>query len=892
MQLRLSILSIFVFCALNVCAQHQGSCETMYNTAVSLFEDSKYDLAIKKVSAYRACINTLQNKKADDLLLKIYETVNKQKQTAVDARIEAEKQTKIAKTATDKAEKEQKKAESARIKEEAAKKEAIAQRDTATERLKVMIARKLLTDAIVAQNENPPQWHLSLLISEQAMKLSPSVGLDATIRKALSKLLVLLKEAFIGRNASRAQLSQDKRYVGINFEEGYGGGDEIVIWDLQKFKPIYTINNAGSFFFTANNYLVTGSDNKKALVIDFVNNKTICELPHTLSRVEVLAISPDDKYIITQDISVSESGSVNHSEKLVVWDIAKQKKINAIKPTSTVGRGYGHVFFFTYHGQLQIGLNWRYGRTSTWNFDESKEVSIPAVNNGVLSDNGGFVITYHPDKDGFQLSAVDGANPIVSTKERVKAYKFSNSYKYLLLFTERSNQLWDLTNPRKVWEYATYNSYVREEDICFSPNDKYFSLPQSNEVRAVNDGTVVATNYWSETTDSTQVMLGRNVQMQAATGLVLRDPASTLLFSYTGDTVVTSTDKGKLLFWAIKPNTQLAGAALQQSIISSAVVDNKGKGVYIGNYYGVYKYTLATSQIDTVVKTQRDVRAVDINKEGTLLAYGLENEILVKEKPGVYLLNLTNNNITHFPIDASIMSIKFNKAGDKLLVGTAVASFNGCNCGLWLIDLRNNTQTKIDSAAAGGSYYRADFLSNDNFVLFTTGFDAKLVNIATKKDIFRTEYGRFILYSEKFKTIVKAKKDILSIYNSDSLTASIKLKNARQFTGEITSLKLSPAAPIALIGVKESFNKSRLVLWDYSTNKDLNNFEIPGGIGFADFNPAAPERVIVCYDNVIAEYDLSYKNLLKQIAPRKIRELSKEELKNIVGEEFNIADFK
>ena len=68
--------------------QVRTDCENIYLSAVNLFKNDKYDLAIKKVAAYKLC-NPNNSKKADGLLLQIFEKVNRQKDEALSSKKEA-----------------------------------------------------------------------------------------------------------------------------------------------------------------------------------------------------------------------------------------------------------------------------------------------------------------------------------------------------------------------------------------------------------------------------------------------------------------------------------------------------------------------------------------------------------------------------------------------------------------------------------------------------------------------------------------------------------------------------------------------------------------------------------------------------------------------------------
>ncbi|WP_298220921.1 hypothetical protein [Flavobacterium sp.] len=99
-------LLIALFFSLTIHSQSTHKCERIYSMADSLCKKGDYALAIKKISAYKICAQTFENKKADDLLLKIYETVNKQKEDAIQAKQEALKQKALANSAKNEAIKE------------------------------------------------------------------------------------------------------------------------------------------------------------------------------------------------------------------------------------------------------------------------------------------------------------------------------------------------------------------------------------------------------------------------------------------------------------------------------------------------------------------------------------------------------------------------------------------------------------------------------------------------------------------------------------------------------------------------------------------------------------------------------------------------------------------
>jgi WD40 repeat protein len=82
---QLSLTFILVITALSTMAQ---SCPGIYDQALLLFKKGEYDLALKKLEAYKLCAPEKLSR-ADSLIVKIYQTVNSQ-------RIEAENQTNIA----------------------------------------------------------------------------------------------------------------------------------------------------------------------------------------------------------------------------------------------------------------------------------------------------------------------------------------------------------------------------------------------------------------------------------------------------------------------------------------------------------------------------------------------------------------------------------------------------------------------------------------------------------------------------------------------------------------------------------------------------------------------------------------------------------------------------
>lgn len=80
-------------------------CIQMYRSSILLFEDGKYDLALKKLAAYKLC-NPEKATQADSLILVIYETVNNQKNEAIKQRNLANKRSKTIKAQKDSIERE------------------------------------------------------------------------------------------------------------------------------------------------------------------------------------------------------------------------------------------------------------------------------------------------------------------------------------------------------------------------------------------------------------------------------------------------------------------------------------------------------------------------------------------------------------------------------------------------------------------------------------------------------------------------------------------------------------------------------------------------------------------------------------------------------------------
>ena len=872
-----SLTLVFLF--LNVHAQFSPSaCEAIFKSADSLFQKGNYSLAIRKISAYKICANTTQNQKADNLLLNIYETVNRQRDNAIKAQREAERQTGIAQEATAAA-------VSAQEAEKLAKEAAVAQRKVAEERLKIMTSRKLLTDAIAAQQESPPQWHLSLLLSEKALKLAPSAESEAVVRGALARLPVFLQEQNFGEYIGTAKLSSSGKYFAISSGDDYASGGKTQIWSMADLQVIYTINEPGPFqFANDSDLLITSSRNNNALIVDCETRTIIGRLPHELSNVEILAVSPDDNYLITKNYETGELGGIEAADYLSVWDIDEQKVINKIQPHNTVGKDYGRVFFFNYGGKELIGSNWYSGKTEIWELKKRKKISIPELDNEFLSRNGKYLITRQPDQVGFSLSTLEGLRTIIDISEEVKGYEFSDNGKYLLLFGERKLQMWDLVDERMRWEKNEGTSSWRFGNTQFSSDGRYFSFDNSNEVRSMYTGEIIATNYWSESNDSIQTQIDNRIVYTVGKNLRFSDPASTLLFSQSGDTLITATRGGSLQFWRIKPSSEKSQSDIPMDRILVATSSERGASCYVGTYYGVFKYDAQTAVIDTLVKRKRSVFAVAVAEDESKLAFGVQYETLDEEPYGVFIMDLESSEIIRVGLNASIYSLSFNEGGDKLLIGTGVSQFRPCDCGLWLYDFPSDSMVKIDSSAANISAYNASFYQSDSLVFFTTGFDTKIIKAESGEVVFEAGYGDEIGFSTTFNSVLRTKADLLYIYSIDTETQKLQLQNTQQFKGEIASIKLAKHNPYVLI----TFNaggKGKVILWNYLAKTEINHFEVDGEVVSADFS-LSDSNIIVCFDNKISSYSLSYRDLLESCEERKIRSLSTVELESSIGDGY------
>ncbi len=92
---KIGFLTSILLC-LKIYCQGQYHCDEIFNSAIISFEQENYQMAIKKINAYKVCTK-FKDPKADSLIVRIYETINQQKENAIRAQRAADKNARIAK---------------------------------------------------------------------------------------------------------------------------------------------------------------------------------------------------------------------------------------------------------------------------------------------------------------------------------------------------------------------------------------------------------------------------------------------------------------------------------------------------------------------------------------------------------------------------------------------------------------------------------------------------------------------------------------------------------------------------------------------------------------------------------------------------------------------------
>lgn len=454
------IVALSLFTTNSFAQKVKNKCEAIYEAAASYFENNEYQLAIKKIAAYKIC-NIGENKKADSLLLKIYETVNNQRIEALRQRNLADSNAAIAVKRRKEAEIETKKAQS-------------------------------LTLAAIAREQLDKNPTFAIRLAELAWKSSPDQPPSLPIQR-------IAAEAFYGpyqkqqfyffrnkfehsRNVIRtlyfAQYSPDGKRV-ITAEDtcfriwdafsgrlvisikdalSYGtkrafspSGNTIVtilengnakIWDVASGKRIDSLNNISEVTFSPDGKKIALSNFNAIKILDAASGKLISNIKSDTSLLSAPAFSPDGKKICVIQIG----GNVK------VWDVVSSDPIVKIEAHAD----FTSKIVFSPDGK-KIVINSSIETAKIWDAFSGKLIAdlighTGSIYGAAFSSDGKQIITNSKDSTVKTWDAASGKmiTDLTSRKGAISIALFSPDGKKIITICNNS-----LDSVAKIWDAAS-----------------------------------------------------------------------------------------------------------------------------------------------------------------------------------------------------------------------------------------------------------------------------------------------------------------------------------------------------------------------------------------------------------------------------------------------------
>ncbi len=372
-------------------------------------------MAIRKISAYRLCTSVQNIKKADGLLLNIYETVNKQKEDAIEARKEAEKQTKIA----------------------------IKQR-------KIAEANYLISESKSEIEKNPT---LALRLSEAAMRINNDIFNENVSLKIYRENSFYRNIYNENTNINSIAFSPDKNKFVVGTERFDFQLRDLRGNVIEKFNGhTGAINSV--IFSPSGDTIFTGSKDSTMTMWD-LNGNILQQFKGHSGSVTCVSISPSGKNILT--------GSTDSTARL--WDL----RGNTLK----VFKGHSERIWSVDFSPEHKILTKSWDRTARlWDFSNDQfeiKVSIKFPTNAIFSPNGKTILSF--EKHSAFLSDLEGTTikEFNDTLEFINKIAFSPNGESILTWYSNAARLWDLNgNARK--KFIDDSKYI--QSLEFSPDGK------------------------------------------------------------------------------------------------------------------------------------------------------------------------------------------------------------------------------------------------------------------------------------------------------------------------------------------------------------------------------------------------------------------------------------
>lgn len=454
---------IFIISSTNLLSQNRiEKCERIYLAAESLFLKGEYSSAIKKLSAYKICSNSNENKKADALLVKIYTTVNEQKEKAITAKKEAERLTIIA----------NQRASTIQQQRDSIQRENIANR-IATQALQV--------------NQIDPNKALNYIYAGYCH--SPNnTSLHEIRRKIVTDEILFrgIKGANIFNTTSVAKLNRNTIYTADS-------DGEIKLWNNLTFKLEHRIKVFNS------SILLCQKINDTSIIVYGNDSK---DFKHPIRRIKILEISSRNTIkIVADSLKSTITSLVNSYEDSTVYFSTENGDINKLQISSlnvsrfkSIGRNVvglqcwidaKKIFYATSQGIFDLFSNRQYYIAPS---------GVPITYFGFCNTTGDFYVCFAQDlllfnlatqKDHLLYPIHKGMITSCTCSDSLGSFLTTSLDGYGVLWTANGN----ISRTLKGSKAELYHGYI-------DPNEKFAITVGRRELNAGQTADTNTIKYW------------------------------------------------------------------------------------------------------------------------------------------------------------------------------------------------------------------------------------------------------------------------------------------------------------------------------------------------------------------------------------------------------------
>jgi WD40 repeat protein len=622
----------------------------------------------------------------------------------------------------------------------------------------------------------------------------------------------------------------------------------------------YTSEVSNLAFSSHGEYIFTGNSNGTAHMWDARTGEKIQQFNAgsllNPPPITWLAISPDDRYLLTMGGSVTSVSSM-----VSVWDTKTGTKArmlstwNGISPNVAVFSADGKYIFTGLVGPVVEVFDLKTGTRMHEYF-----LPDPAFTILYISPDGKYAISSTTLQEGtVQLWGLDESvtrlqdftyGAAVSGAPQNIAIS-ADGTSVLIGYIGGSAVLWNISSGEILQIFQGHEAEVRS--VAFSP-----------------DGNYVLTGGLDKTTRIWSVQTGAELLRVGASGIV-----NSVAFSPDGKAILTGCADGTVQLWDVRPSLEspafVSDRATPGGVSLSAVAFSPdGKSMATGGTDGLKLWDIDTGDLQRAFADSGPIKyGVKFSADGSSLLSGNSSSVIASvwaiqtgEQLQRFILPVTN---TSFHDTDSLNDVVLSPDGKTIATATSHVM------GVW--DRETGKQMFIDGTF--GAITRLDFSPDGKYLLnaSTAGqvklFEAQSGVFIERKRLIDTAALNGAAFSQDGRYIATASADKLAhLWEVDSG------KDIRHFTGHtdvLYSVAFSPDGKYLATASADGTAR----LWDLATGLELRRFTgHTAGVQNLAFSPDGKLIATVSDDGTARLWDVDYHTTMKYLCSILLRDFT------------------